>query len=673
MRKRLTSISLVLLSIVSCRDMNEPSPGGPGGPRASMAVVSAADMNISITDLGALAFSAYSAALNNHGQVIGYTAVYAPGPGNWPNRAFFWQNDGRGMRDIGTLGGTNTSAGGINDRGQVVGGSQILGDAESHAFLWQDNGGGMIDLGSPGGPAFATAINRDGQVFGTYSPPGYPPRSFFWEEGRGMIDLGTLGSVSYSSTTARGMNNLGQVVGLSYTPNYAFHAFLWQNGMTDLDPSNLSRASIAVAINDASQVAGYLRMPFPGGGGCCRDLPFVWQNGVITELPTMGWTNLMLLAINARGQVLGGGTSPDNTGYHALVWDNGVMIDLGTLGGSESQAYAINDLGQVVGWSYTADGTRRAFLWQNGVMINLGSLGGGSSEARAINDVGQVAGSAMLSQYLPVHAVLWSTKQDQTITFAALADKTFGDPPFTVSAIASSGLPVGFTASGNCTVSGSIVTLTDAGACTLTADQAGDANFNPAPGVAQSFTIAPRNIGIFLHGSGGTTNPATLSLDALAPMATTAKSQASPGIKFAGGNPWTLVGAWTAAPELSTGTLLTLGDVHMWLGLKNSDDIGTTFDVRVEAYKNGTIVASGQTLCVRGLTRNPGLAKEVTAAFASFSGVLFNGTTDVLSLKVLARIGTNGAGGSCGGHGSAVGLLGYFDATSRAAKFDAAF
>ena len=80
-------------------------------------------------------------------------------------------------------------------------------------------------------------------------------------------------------------------------------------------------------------------------------------------------------------------------------------------------------------------------------------------------------------------------KGDQTITFGALPAKTFGNPDFGVSATASSSLTVSFTASGNCTVTGSTVHLTGAGSCTITALQAGDANYNPATNVPQSFAI----------------------------------------------------------------------------------------------------------------------------------------------------------------------------------------
>jgi hypothetical protein len=81
-------------------------------------------------------------------------------------------------------------------------------------------------------------------------------------------------------------------------------------------------------------------------------------------------------------------------------------------------------------------------------------------------------------------------KAYQTITFGALAAKTFGDADFTVSATASSGLPVTFSASGNCTVAGSTVHLTGAGSCVVTASQAGDSTRANAPDVPQTFAIA---------------------------------------------------------------------------------------------------------------------------------------------------------------------------------------
>jgi hypothetical protein len=99
-------------------------------------------------------------------------------------------------------------------------------------------------------------------------------------------------------------------------------------------------------------------------------------------------------------------------------------------------------------------------------------------------------------QQLYINAVEWTsagstgTIQPQTITFAPLQDKVYGDPAFTLDATASSGLPVNYTASGSCGVLGVNVTLTGAGSCTITAHQAGNESYEPAADVSQSFEIA---------------------------------------------------------------------------------------------------------------------------------------------------------------------------------------
>ena len=84
-------------------------------------------------------------------------------------------------------------------------------------------------------------------------------------------------------------------------------------------------------------------------------------------------------------------------------------------------------------------------------------------------------------------------KGNQTINFAALPDKAFGDVDFIVSASASSGLTATLTATGNCTVtspSPGTVHITGAGSCTITASQGGDGNYNSAANVPQSFDIS---------------------------------------------------------------------------------------------------------------------------------------------------------------------------------------
>ena len=65
-------------------------------------------------------------------------------------------------------------------------------------------------------------------------------------------------------------------------------------------------------------------------------------------------------------------------------------------------------------------------------------------------------------------------------------------------------------------------------------------------------------------------------------------------MNFSGGNPWKDIGVWSATPSQTSGTLNTLSALRVWLGLKNSDDQGTRFDLRAEIYKNGVLVASGE-------------------------------------------------------------------------------
>jgi hypothetical protein len=81
-------------------------------------------------------------------------------------------------------------------------------------------------------------------------------------------------------------------------------------------------------------------------------------------------------------------------------------------------------------------------------------------------------------------------KFNQSITFPALGTHTYGDPDFTLLATASSNLPVSYAVSGNCSVNGSALHITGAGSCAVTASQGGNADYNAAPNVAQTFTIA---------------------------------------------------------------------------------------------------------------------------------------------------------------------------------------
>jgi len=107
-----------------------------------------------------------------------------------------------------------------------------------------------------------------------------------------------------------------------------------------------------------------------------------------------------------------------------------------------------------------------------------------------------------------------------------------------------------------------------------------------------------------------------------------------------------------------------------WIGLKNSDDQGTRFDLRTEFSIKGVVVATGETRCITGATTNPNKATLVTVDFAPvLDNLLVPG--DELSLKVKTRIGTNADNTKCPGHASASGLRLYYDAVSRASGFRA--
>src|SRR5439155_21040117 len=89
-------------------------------------------------------------------------------------------------------------------------------------------------------------------------------------------------------------------------------------------------------------------------------------------------------------------------------------------------------------------------------------------------------------------AVIAVAKASQTITFGALAGKTFGDGPFALSATATSGAPVSYSVvSGPASIAGNIVTITGAGTVVVRASQAGNNNYTAAPTVDQPFTVAP--------------------------------------------------------------------------------------------------------------------------------------------------------------------------------------
>jgi probable HAF family extracellular repeat protein len=342
------------------------------------------------------------------------------------------------VRELGTLGGADSDATGINDRGWVVGLSGVSGDQSGHAFLWRD--GAKTDLGTLGGPnSFPIYVADSGLIavsaetaspdplkenFCLFSYANIPPtpptglicRGAFWRDGV-LTALPTLGG---NNGEAFDVNSRGQVAGTAETSTkdptcptpqtLDYEGVVWGPGKEEiqaLPPLPGDAVSIAGVINESGQVAGQSGPCISPNGlfftGVLLPRGVIWDKGHTTNLGSLGGTQgTFPYDIDNEGRVVGQSNLTGDAAFHAFLWQKGFMADLGVLyGDADSIAFGMNDRGQVVGASIAPNFSNiRAFVWQDGVMTDLNTLvKPGSTSlylvyANFINARGEIVGQA---------------------------------------------------------------------------------------------------------------------------------------------------------------------------------------------------------------------------------------------------------------------------------------
>jgi probable HAF family extracellular repeat protein len=423
-----------------------------------------------IRDLGTLGGPNSTAlAVSRSGQVIGYSDTLGTDTLAGNSDAFLY--DGSAMHDL-TLGGAYSFPFGLNEAGQVTGYAAVA-DGNFHAFL--GSAAGTVEIGTlPGGTfSWGIGVNNGGQVLGASDVPSFAMHTFVWtpdspnsSTGK-MVDIGALGG---DSCSAIGITDGGQVAGSAATADGTPHAFIWTSagGMVDLTP-NAPGASSVTAMNAAGMVAG--NMTVDGGHSHA-----FFYDGTLHDLGVLpGSTDSFATSISPAGLVAGG------CGDHAVAWPSAAgIVDIGTLGGAISVAWGVNDGGQVFGDSDTGSGSD-AFVYDGTGLHDL-TLGGVFSQvlsgqlgstlgglANVADSGGRLAGFGLLPAAGGGHAFLYKSG---TLTDLGTLGGNFSQ----ANDVNSSGLVVGLsTLADNITQHAFISSAADSTAPSTTASLAGTA------------------------------------------------------------------------------------------------------------------------------------------------------------------------------------------------------
>ena len=282
----------------------------------------------------------------------------------------------------------------------------------------------------------AMALNNQGSTLimaGNVAPGELKSSSGTLLNGRAVIDidgvktdLGTLGGPN-SWMNWGAINDHGQVVGMAETsvpdPNdenicqfatgLQCRPFLWENNIMSALPTLGGNNGQASQINNRGQIAGTAETPdldsgCPASSPHLISLPVLWEEGKVQALTTVGGDpDGFAMAINDQGQAVGFSGICAGA-IHGILWENGTAFPLPDLG-TGAIAEAINDKGQIAGIIGSADGTTEfGALWQNGELTNLGTLPGDfAAIATGINNRGQVVGSTLDSSFNWSHTFIW--------------------------------------------------------------------------------------------------------------------------------------------------------------------------------------------------------------------------------------------------------------------------